>query len=79
MMGNNTVCQILGIGNVNLKLHDGIIRELSQVRYVPDQKRNLILLEMLNQIGCSVKIESSWMKIVKGSEVIKKSNTLQEN
>ena len=34
---------------------------------------------MLNQIGCSVKIESSWMKIVKGSEVIKKGNTLQEN
>lgn len=53
------MCQIFGIGNVNLKLHDGIIRELRQVRYVPDRKRNLISLEMLNQIGCSVKMESS--------------------
>ena len=59
IMGNNTVCQILGIGNVNFKLHDGIIREFRQVRYVPDRKRNLISLEMLNQIRCSVKIESS--------------------
>ena len=26
MMCNNAVCKIVGIGNVNLKLHDGTIR-----------------------------------------------------
>ena len=35
MMGNNVVCKIVGIGNVNLKLHDDTIRELREVRYVP--------------------------------------------
>ncbi|KAH9722896.1 Integrase catalytic domain-containing protein [Citrus sinensis] len=32
MMGNNAVCKIMGIGNINLKLHNGTIRELKQVR-----------------------------------------------
>ena len=33
IMGTNVVCKIVGIGNVNLKLHDGTIRELKEVRY----------------------------------------------
>lgn len=35
---------------------------------MPDLKRNLISLGMLDQIGCAVKIESDEIKIVKGSE-----------
>ena len=49
MMGNNVVCRIVGIGNVNLKLHDGTIRELREVRYVLELKRNLISLGMLDK------------------------------
>lgn len=58
IMGNNAVCKIIRIGYINLKLHDDTIRELKQVRYVLDLKRNMISLGMLDQIGCSVKIES---------------------
>ena len=57
MMGNNVVCKIMGIGNVNRKLHDGTIRELRQVRHVPELKRNLISLGMLDQMRCSVRIK----------------------
>ncbi|KAH9650266.1 hypothetical protein KPL70_026310 [Citrus sinensis] len=74
MMGNNAVCKIMGIGNVNLKLHDGTIRELKQVRYVPELKRNLISLGMLDQIGCRVRIESGELMIVKDSQVIMKGS-----
>lgn len=42
MMGNNAVCKIIEIGNIRLKLYDATIRELKQVRFVPDLKRNLI-------------------------------------
>ncbi|KAH9655442.1 hypothetical protein KPL70_022326 [Citrus sinensis] len=72
MMGNNAMCKIIGIGNIRFKLHDGSIRELKQVRFVPDLKRNLISLRMLDQIGYSVKIESGEMMIIKGTETIMK-------
>lgn len=58
MMGNNSIFRIIGIGNVSLKLHNGSIRVIKQVRHVPDLKRNLISLGMLDQIGCSIKLES---------------------
>ena len=67
MMENNVMCKILGIGNVNLKLHDKTMRELKQVRYVPELKRNMISLRMLDQMGCSVRIELGELMIVKDS------------
>ena len=57
-MGNNSICRIIGIGNVSLKLHNGSIRVSKQVRHVLDLKRNLISLGMLDQMGCSIKLES---------------------
>ena len=48
MMGNNAVCKVIGMGNVSLRLHDGTIWELREVRYVPDLKRNLISLGLID-------------------------------
>ena len=28
MIGNNTVCKVIGIGKIHLKLHDGSIKEI---------------------------------------------------
>ena len=42
------------------------------MRFVPDLKRNLISLGMLDQMGYSVKIESGEMMIIKGTETIMK-------
>lgn len=72
MMGNNAVCKIVGIGNVNLKLHDGTIRELREVRYVPELKRNLISLGMLDQMGLNIKLESGDLRISNGDGVVMK-------
>ena len=41
-------------------------------RFVPELKRNLIFLGMLDQMGYSVKIESGEMMIIKGTEIIMK-------
>lgn len=51
-------------------MFDGIIRELSEVRHILGLKRNLISLEVFNQIGCIIKMESNVMKIIKKSIVI---------
>lgn len=42
IMRNNTLCKIVGVGTVRLKIFDGVIRILTDVRHVSELKRNLI-------------------------------------
>ncbi|KAH9657439.1 hypothetical protein KPL70_023077 [Citrus sinensis] len=72
MMGNNSLCKVVGLGTIRLKMFDGVIRELSEVRHVLELKKNLISLGILDQMGCTFKMESGVMRIIKGSMVIMK-------
>ncbi|KAH9779095.1 hypothetical protein KPL71_007588 [Citrus sinensis] len=72
IMGNNSICRIIGIGNVSLRLHDGSTRVINQVRHVPDLKRNLISLGMLDQIGCKIRLESGQLCVLNGSNLVMK-------
>ncbi|KAH9699562.1 hypothetical protein KPL71_024410 [Citrus sinensis] len=74
VMGNDSSCRVVGRGSIRLKMFDGMIRELRDVRHVPDLKRNLISLGMLDKIGCLVKLESGTLKVLKGSMVVMKGN-----
>ncbi|KAH9684927.1 hypothetical protein KPL70_013734 [Citrus sinensis] len=74
LMGNNFICKVVGIGTVSLKMFDGVVREITQVRHVPDLKRNLISVGMLDQMGCIVKAEKGVLRVIKGSMVIMKGN-----
>ena len=74
-MGNNSVCKVVEIGTVSLKMYDGMVRELTQVSNVPELKRNLISIGMFNQIGCVVKAENGTLKVIRGSIVIMKGST----
>ena len=51
LMGNNMPCKTIGIGSIKIKMHDGIVRTLSNVRHVPDLKKNLISLGTLDSNG----------------------------
>lgn len=51
LLGNDYACDKKGVGAIKLKLHDGIVRELSNVWYVPDLKKNLISLGALEANG----------------------------
>lgn len=66
LMGNNWTCKIIGIGTISPKMSDGVVRDLTHVRYVPKLKRNLISIRMLDQLGCTVKTEKKTLKIIKG-------------
>ena len=73
-MGNNVACKTVGIGTVKIKMYDGIIRTLAEVRHVPDQKKNLISLGALDFDGCKFLAEGGVMKVVKGALVLMRAN-----
>ena len=64
-MGNNHTCKVLGIGDIALKLHDGKVRLLTNVRYVPGLKRNLISLGTLDELGFCYKAQHGCLHVYK--------------
>ncbi|KAF3623627.1 hypothetical protein FXO38_30648 [Capsicum annuum] len=52
LVGNNVACKIVGTSTVRIKMHDGIVRTLRNVRCVPELKKNLIFLGTLESFGC---------------------------
>ncbi|KAG8485099.1 hypothetical protein CXB51_021018 [Gossypium anomalum] len=71
-MGNDSSSKVIGIGTVKIKMHDGTIMTLSDVRYVPDLQKNLISLSILDLKGCRINIESSGIKVSHGALVLLK-------
>ncbi|KAG8472722.1 hypothetical protein CXB51_034750 [Gossypium anomalum] len=65
LMGNNVSCKITGVGTIKVKMFDGVIRTLSDVRHVPELKRNLISLSTLASKGYRYTAESRVLKISK--------------
>ncbi|KAH9779099.1 Integrase catalytic domain-containing protein [Citrus sinensis] len=70
MMGNDQPCRTMGIGTIRLKMFDGMIRELKEVRFVPALKKNLISVGALEAKGYKVTIEDGTMKFTHGAMVI---------
>ena len=72
-MGDDRPCNMLRIGIVQIKMFDGMIRELKEVRYVPElKKKNLISVGALKILGLEVSIKDGVLKMTKGSMVILK-------
>ena len=69
-MGNNQTCEISGIGQIKLKLHDGMVRVLNVVLYVPDLKSNLISLGSLESKGFKIVMENGILKVLSGASVL---------
>ncbi|KAK2984493.1 hypothetical protein RJ640_002725 [Escallonia rubra] len=76
LMGNDAVCKVMGIGTIKIKMFDGIVRTLGDVRYIPDLKKNLISLGTLDSIDCSISIKGGVMKVSKGAMVIMKGQKI---
>ena len=54
LMGNDHACEIVGVGTVRIKMHDGVVRTLTGVRHIPDLRKNLISLGSLDSNGCQM-------------------------
>ena len=76
-MGDDHPCNIEGIGIVRVKMVDVIVRELKEVRYVPQLKRNLISVGALEVLGLKVSIRDGVLKMIEGLMVVLKGNLTQ--
>ena len=72
LLGNNLTCKVARIETISLKMFDGVTRDLHQVRYVPELKRNLISLGMVDQLGSTIKAENGEIQVLDQGKIIMK-------
>jgi len=72
ILGDDRPCNMKVIGTVQIKMFDGMIRELKEVRYVPQLKRKLISVGALKILGLQVSTKDGILKMTKGSMVVLK-------
>ena len=77
IMSDDRPCHKEEIGTVLVKMFDGMVRELKDVRYVPQLKMNLISVSALKALYLEVSIRDRVLKMVKGSMVV--LNSVQRN
>ncbi|KAA0043293.1 Retrovirus-related Pol polyprotein from transposon TNT 1-94 [Cucumis melo var. makuwa] len=76
LLGDNGTCDVKGTSSVHIATHDRMIKILTNVRYVPKLKRNLISLGELDRSGYTIKFKNRVMKVTKGS-LVKLRKTLR--
>ena len=71
-MNDDHLYNVEGIGTVQIKMSDGMVWELKEVRYVPQVKKNLISVGALEALGHVVSVRDGVLKITRGSMVVMK-------
>ena len=69
-MGNDATCPVIKIGTVKIKMFDGVMRVLSIVKHVPNLRKNLVSLGVLDDLGYSYSSKGRIMKITKGALMV---------
>lgn len=78
-MGNDHALKIVGIGTIKIKMFDGTVRTIQNVRHVKGLKKNLLSVGQIDSLGCRTHVENGIMKIVKGALVIMKAEKIAAN
>ncbi|GJW94200.1 gag-pol polyprotein [Tanacetum coccineum] len=76
---NDHELKIIGIGSIMVKMHDGTVRTIRDVRHVEGLKKNLLSLGQLDDLGCKVEIQDKIMKIIKGALVLMRGEKVAAN
>ena len=61
-MGNNNSCKTKSIRTIQLKLHDGLMRDLKEVRYIPEMKKKGHISGCIGIIWVYNYLEEWWTK-----------------
>ncbi|KAK3028454.1 hypothetical protein RJ639_039046 [Escallonia herrerae] len=77
LMENDVACKVVGISSIQIRMHDGIVRSLTDVRHILELRKNLISLGTLESNGCSYRAADGIMRIMKGDLVVMKG--LEQN
>ncbi|KAG8488981.1 hypothetical protein CXB51_017075 [Gossypium anomalum] len=77
LIENNASYKIVSVGTIKIKMFDGVIRTLSDVRHVPELKRNLILLSTLDSKAYKYTTENKGFTVTNDAAVA--SSSLSDN
>jgi hypothetical protein len=78
-MGNDAHCKISGMGNIRIKMFDGVVRTLRDVRHIPEVEKNLISLGTLDSNGDGYKFVGGVIKVTKGAMIVMKGQINSKN
>jgi len=53
-MGDDHPCNMKGINTILIKMFNGMVQELKEVKYVPQLKKNLIPVGALKALGLEI-------------------------
>ena len=67
-MANNTASRVVGKGSVRFRMADGRSVTLTEVRHVPNLRKNLISMGMLDSKGCSFEASGGTLRVSKGNK-----------
>ena len=71
-LGDDHPCKLAGVGIVRVRMYDGVIQTLKNVKHVPELKKNLISLGMLDSFGYEFRGGVRVIKVSKGALIIMK-------
>jgi hypothetical protein len=78
-MGKNSPCEVVGMCTVQIKMFDGVVHTLIEVRHVPSMSKNLISLSTLDTKGYMYYARDDVLKLTKGSLVVMKGDLKSTN
>jgi hypothetical protein len=76
-MGNAISYEIVGICRIQIKMYDGSVNKLTNVRHVPKLRNNLISLGVLYSGGYKCTVEGGVMKVSKGILLVMKAKRIE--
>jgi hypothetical protein len=78
-MGNGVHYKITGIGNIRMKMFNGVVRTLCDVRHALEMEKNLISLGTLDLNSYGYQSEDGVIKVTKGAMVVMKGQKNSKN
>jgi transposase InsO family protein len=80
-LGDDKACAITGIGQVKIAMDDGGVRTLTDVRYIPELRKNLISLGTLQANGYSYRSDGDRdiLKVSKGALTVMRAKRTAGN
>ncbi|KAG6687290.1 hypothetical protein I3843_11G064100 [Carya illinoinensis] len=70
LIGNDIACYIVGIGLVKIKMYDGIVKTLSNIRNIISLNKSFISLGILDSFGYQYSVTGGVIRVYKGSSVV---------
>jgi hypothetical protein len=72
-MENDISCKFVRIDSIRIKMFDGIVKILTDVRHVPELRKNQIYLGVLDTRGYKSIVQGGVMKVYKGILLVMKA------